>query len=477
MTTPDPSVAAFDAALWESLSVFTKQTFATLNPTETLSWGWHNEAIVHALSEVEAGRVKRLVINVPPRSLKSITASVAFPAWMLARDPGKKIIGVSYAEKLAATFARQTRTVVGSDWFRNAFPGLRWDRDTELELQTHLGGYRIATSITGTLTGRGGDVMIIDDPINALDAVSAAQLETVREWYGGTGLTRLNRASESAIVLIMQRLHVDDLTGVVLAEDGWEHLNLPAIADGDYDVPVGRGRVHHWRKGELLDPVMHPQSSLDEKRRHMGEHRFAAQYLQAPAPLTGNLFKRAWFKTGDPPPDTDGYGYVVQSWDLAFSGGANADYCVCVTAFVRGGRIWILDVMRERLEFGEQLRAYEALAQRYRPREILVERAANAPAMLDQVRALEKPDVPSPLLITPKGDKTSRAIAATPVVERGDVLLPASAPWKDAFIDELCAFPSVSNDDQVDAFSQLVKRVFDSEVHFDAPGLIFAEVL
>jgi len=477
MARVDPTAHAFRAVLRCDLGAFAHKAFNALNPGVKLAWNWHLDAIAYHLSEVEAGRITRLVITLPPRSLKSHMTSVAFPAWTLGRDPSRKIICASYSDTLAATFSRQSREVMASDWYRRTFQRTKLRRSSETELETTQGGLRLATSTGGTLTGRGGDILILDDPMKAEDALSKPARDRVREWYANTLVSRLNDPSTGAIVLVMQRLHLDDLAGHLLAQGGWTHLDLPAIAPEDRLVALGHNRTFQWRAGARLHPERLSATVLDERRTAMGEWNFSAQYLQAPIPADGNLFKRAWFKTDDPPPDADGYGYVLQSWDLAFSGGANADYCVCVTAFVRGARIWILDVMRERLEFGEQLRRYEEHALRWKPREILIERAANASAMLDQVRALEKPGVPSPLLITPRGDKQARAIAATPAVERGDVLLPESASWKDAFIDELCAFPGGSHDDQVDAFAQLVKRAFDQQAYADAPGLIFAEVI
>jgi hypothetical protein len=206
----------FNALLRYDFGAFVAKGFATLNPGAILRPNWHIDAITHALKKVMAGDTKRLIINAPPRCLKSIISSVALPAFLLGLDPTRKIICASYSETLAIKHASDCRRIMLSDWYASAFGTPQLVKDTETELTTEQGGYRLTTSVGGTLTGRGGDLIIIDDPMNATDAMSEASRRRVADWFNFTVQTRLDDPKLGAIVIVMQRLHHEDLTGVLL---------------------------------------------------------------------------------------------------------------------------------------------------------------------------------------------------------------------------------------------------------------------
>src|SRR5690242_8407324 len=237
---------------------------------------WHVEAITYALTRVVRGEIKRLIITVPPRSLKSICASVAFPAFVLGHDPTRRIIEVSYSEGLARKHANDFRAVMRSPLYKRLFPGTRISaaKDTELEVMTTARGFRYATSVGGTLTGRGGNLLILDDPLNALEASSDRARETLKQWYANTLLSRLDNKAEDAIVVVTQRLHVDDLVGHLLEERVWTVLSLPAIAEVEQVVPLGPDRYHYRKVGELLHPEREPSWALEDLKRTMGSVDF-----------------------------------------------------------------------------------------------------------------------------------------------------------------------------------------------------------
>jgi hypothetical protein len=266
--------------LRRSLPQFVERAFTTVSPGDDFVANWHLDAITHALTRVERGECRRLIITVPPRGSKSISTSVAFVAWLLGRDPTRRIICVSYSEDLARKHANDTRAVLAAPWFQRAFPDCRIDprKNTELEVMTTARGFRLATSVGGTLTGRGGDFIVIDDPIKPQDAMSQPARERGKDWYSNTLLTRLDDKITGAIVLVMQRVHVDDLAGHLLREGGWEHLNLPAIAERQETIAIGRGRVHVRQVGEVLHPTREPREILEGMRRAMGSSTFEAQY-------------------------------------------------------------------------------------------------------------------------------------------------------------------------------------------------------
>ena len=197
---------------------FVEKTFGTVCPDQQFWPNWHLEAIAHALERVVGGETKRLIILMPPRNLKSICASVALPAFLLGRDPTRQIICVSYSADLAAKHARDCRAVMMAPWYQSAFPSTRIDpaKSAETEFMTTRRGFRLATSTGGTLTGRGGDTIIIDDPMKPADAQSEARRLECQQWYSNTLLSRLDDKVNGVIILVMQRLHVDDLAGYLM---------------------------------------------------------------------------------------------------------------------------------------------------------------------------------------------------------------------------------------------------------------------
>jgi len=215
------NLAVLDALLGSEFYYFARKCFHTIAPGKSFLPNWHLNAIAYQLEQIERGETSRLIVNLPPRSGKSIFVSVAYVAWLLGHDPTLRVIVVSYSNELAAELHRQFRMVLDSDWYQRLFPMTRLSKDTGLEAVTTVGGGRYATSIEGTLTGRGADLIIIDDPHKAEEAQSDKALAQVWEWFSGTLVSRLNDQRTGKIILVMQRLHPDDLAGRLLAKGGW----------------------------------------------------------------------------------------------------------------------------------------------------------------------------------------------------------------------------------------------------------------
>ena len=221
----------------------------------TFKPNWHFEAVTYKLSQVAKGYIRRLIITLPPRTLKSLCASVALPAWFLGHYPWERVVVVSYSDFLARTHANDFRRVVNDPLYQATFPAMRLDRDTDREIMTTERGKRIATSIDGTLTGLGGNLIIIDDPIKLGDAMSEAVRERVIEWYRSTLLSRGDDKTATRIVVVMQRVHQNDLVGYLQEQGGFEILNLPAIAQKSQTYELGGGRTYTRQQGELLHPA------------------------------------------------------------------------------------------------------------------------------------------------------------------------------------------------------------------------------
>jgi hypothetical protein len=285
------------ALLRTDLSSFIQRGFATVDPGTRYRHNWHIDAIAHALEQVASGQVSRLIVTMPPRSLKSIAISVAFPAWLLGRNPWFRIMAVSYSEGLAEKLASDCLKVIEAPWYQEAFPATRIarGRGARSDFETTRGGGRFSSSVGGSITGRGGDIILLDDPHKPEEAGSDLRRQAVLDWYRSTLLSRLNDPVTGPIVLVQQRIHESDLAGHLLEQGGWQHLNLPAITEEDREIPLGRRGIRRWRAGELLHPERLPAALLDQRKSELGSYVYAAQYQQRPAPMGGGIVKWEWF--------------------------------------------------------------------------------------------------------------------------------------------------------------------------------------
>src|SRR5260370_4181326 len=349
------------------LSTFIHRTFQTVAPAQPYLYNWHIDAMAWHLEQCEIGAIKRLVITLPPRYGKSICASAVFPAWVWGRDPSKRIICASYSENLARKHAGDCRTVMESDWYRGAFPGTRIGRDKNAELNyvTTRQGFRYSTSVGGTLTGRGGNMIIVDDPINPEGAMSETKRSTVSIWFDSTLYSRLDNKRDDVIILIMQRLHVDDLAGYVMPREHWTHLNLPAIAVSEQRIQIGNDHFHTRKLGDLLHVEREPREVLEKLKVTLGSFNFSAQYQQCPVPPEGEIIKWDWFQFFDARPVRVTNDRIIQSWGTASKSTQINDYSVCTSWLVQGNRYYLFDVLREKLDYPDLKRRVMAHAARH----------------------------------------------------------------------------------------------------------------
>jgi predicted phage terminase large subunit-like protein len=449
------------ALLRQDLYSFVQKAFTTVNPGEAFLPNWHLRAICYHLELVRLGKVRRLRIEVPPRSLKSVCASVAFPAFLLGHDTTAKIITASYSADLAAKHAGDCRSVMQSAWYKELFPQTRLSstRNQELNYETTRKGYRYATSVGGTLTGRGGNIIIVDDPLKPEDAMSVARREAVNGWYSRTLLSRLNNKARDAIILVQQRLHMDDLAGHVEALDDWTVLRLPAIAEEDECIPIGSGKLHHRKAGDVLHSEREPHSVLESVRRGLGSAVFSAQYQQCPVPADGSVIRWTWFRRYDsPPPSRDMVFY--QSWDTASKADEHCDFSVCTTWGACGEDLYLLDVDRRRMDFPELKRRVVELGRHWQPRNIIIEDKGAGTSLIQQLRA-ESNGIPRPTPFMPRDDKVTRLHAQSARIEAGHVWLPVEAAWLEELRIELSSFPNGRHDDQADSISQFLAWFFE----------------
>jgi predicted phage terminase large subunit-like protein len=443
------------------LASFIHRTFQTVSPANVYQPNWHIKAMAWHLQQCQNGTIKRLLITLPPRYLKSICASVAYPAWVLGHDPSKRIICASFSENLASKHAGDCRAVIESDWYRRVFPSTRISRDKNAELNfvTTRHGGRYSTSVGGTLTGRGGSLVIIDDPIKPDEAMSEAKRSAVKEWFDRTLYSRLDSKRDDVIILIMQRLHLEDLAGYVLSKEHWTQLNLPAIADSDQRISIGEGEVYVRKVEQVLHEKRESREVLNEIKRNMGSFAFSAQYQQNPLPPDGEMIKWSWFRFYSQRPERAFGDTIVQSWDTASKAGEASDFSVCTTWMVKGNQYYLLDVIREKLLYPELKRRLIEHACLYSATSVLIEDKGSGTSLLDDLREDNAADFVAPIAIQPEGDKLLRLSAQSAKIEAGQVHLATDAIWLNDFKIEVLQFPRGSHDDQVDSLSQFLNWI------------------
>jgi predicted phage terminase large subunit-like protein len=438
------------AVLATDFRAFVEYVFGLVRPATPFKPNWHIDAMAHKVSQVATGDVKRLIITVPPRHLKSIIASVALPAWYLGHNPSERVVCVSYSSDLAKTHANDFRRVVTDLLYQAVFPKMRLSRETDGEIHTTMRGRRYATSIQGTLTGRGGNLFIIDDPLKPGDALSQVSRERVIEWYRSTLVTRPDDKQAARIMVVMQRIHVDDLVGYLLDNKaGFEVLNLPAVAQSTTTYNLGGGRTHVRENGDLLHPDHETVEVLRNIKKSMGSMLYSAQYQQAPEPAGGKIIKRKmlrYYSTVEIQP-TD---RIVLSWDIALSEREAADYSACVVLLNRGDLYYVLEVIRGRFPFDRLKDKIIEVKEKYgKAASLIIEEGGISHGLIQSLREKHINIVD----YKPKGTKEERLISQIDLFVGGSILLPKDAPWLEAFVSELLSFPG-RHDDQVDALTQ-----------------------
>lgn len=470
-----------------SLPIFIREAWPIVEPAEPFIHGWHIDVVCEHLEAVSAGELRRLIINVPPRTMKSLTTCVFWPAWEWLRNPASRWLFASYAENFAHRDSLKMRRLIRSEGGRDdgtifqrlGYKGvlsllsdepweLTKDQDAKSRYDNTAAGMRLATGVRGQATGEGGDRIVVDDPISAKQARSEADRKFANTWWDETMSTRFNNARATAVI-VMQRLHEQDLTGHLLEKGGWHHLCLP----GEYEpshpfmypatakLPSGRELPGDRRleEGELLEPVRLGTDRLAELLRDLASYGYAGQIQQRPAPAEGGMFKRFWWQRWETLP---AFERVIASWDMRFSDSQEAasSYVVGQVWGIHGANRFLLGQVRARLGFTESLKAVEAVDAWTRCSAKLVEDKANGPAVINALRN----KIPGLIPVPPEGGKTARAAAVEPTVEAKNVYLPETefipAPpgyeqtRVDEFIGEHAAFPNGAHDDQVDAMSQ-----------------------
>jgi predicted phage terminase large subunit-like protein len=465
-----------------SLREFVRQAWPIIEPSTPFVPGWHIDAIIEHLEAITFGYIRNLLINVPPRHMKSLLVSVLWPAWEWIRFPERRFLYSSYASQLSIRDSVKCRRLIESPWYQERWGdrfALTGDQNTKGRFENDRSGYRLSTSVGGAATGEGGDRVVCDDPHNVQEAESDSVRKGTTDWWDIVMSTRVNDPRTAAKVVVMQRCHQRDLSGHLLEQGGWEHLCLPA----EYEKP-GCSTSVDWsdprtEQSELLWPDRFGPEELESLKRSLGSYAAAGQLQQRPSPAGGGIFKRHWFRYVQPrganlPPVVvslpDGtqmsiiaieaphrVDETIQSWDCAFKDLDTSDYVVGQVWARLGPMFFLGDQVRARMDCPATVHAVRQLTAKW-PGTIakLIEDKANGSAVIQMLAR----DIPGLLPVNPEGGKVARAAAVSPLIEAGNIYLPHPLwqPWVNDFIEECAAFPNGAHDDQVDAMTQALLR-------------------
>jgi predicted phage terminase large subunit-like protein len=451
------------------LARFVVNAWRVLESSTPYAPGSHIDAICEHLTAVTEGKIRNLVINMPPRHMKSLLVSVFWPCWEWTTTPETRWIFSSYAQGLATRDSLKCRRLILSPWYQRLYGDkfqLAADQNQKRRFENDHTGYRLATSVGGLGTGEGGDRIVVDDPHNVREAESEKLRSRTLSWWDETMASRGNNPKTVARVVVMQRVHQDDLSGHVLAQGGYEHLCLPAEYEGSKYVTCIGWRDSRQEIGELLCPNRFGPAELAELKLRLGSRAAAGQLQQRPAPAEGAIFKKAWFENRYK--TMPAFARVATFWDTALKAKEDNDETACITVGVSAeGFPYVLGAVHGRWETPEVIRFFVKQATWFK--QICgdsyigdyVEDKVSGTTLMQCLRR-DRPD----LMVIPikvEQDKVSRAHGVAPICEAGRVLLPdpsvfpASRQWVDDLIASLTSFPAAKHDDLTDAFIYSMK--------------------
>jgi len=452
-----PTTSDLNAVLRQDFLAFVEKVFATLNPGQEYLHNWHIDAFAWLLRCVEDGQTKRAMVNVPPRTLKSIIISIAWPAFLLGRNPSLQIFVVSHSLDLAQEHHFAFRTITESDWYKGAFPTMSptADKDTAVMLRTSKGGFRKALSVESKITGQGADIIILDDPLDASDALNEAACTKLNHWIDTVLMSRFNNAVTGVMVLVMQRLAMNDPVAHLGQQASWTKLSLPARAESDVLVPVGPDETHRYKRGELLHPGLLTAEYLEERQMAMGTAAFSAQYQQTAVPAGGGYIDVSLFQRYQDLPKAHDTRFL--SIDAA-SGSDSGSYSVIQVWQISNGRLYLVASCRDRWSFPKLKRLSIRNLKTFDAQFFLIELASNGRALAEELWEHYPKETRRAIVqyFKPTEAKEIRMDRALVSIEAGKVYLPQQADWLPDLLNELQAFPNGENDDQVDALSQAV---------------------
>lgn len=431
-----------------------------LNPATPFADNWHIHEICEHLEAVSSGQIKRLLINMPFRMLKSTIVSQAFPAWEWITRPHLHYLTASYARTVAIRDAVDCRRVIESDVYQSAW-GARFkmtsDQNEKSKYQNDHQGMRTVTSTDSAGTGYGGNRLLIDDPVSALEADHEKSRLSSIEWWRGTAATRLNDPANDAIIVTHQRLHKNDLTGYILEkESGWDHLVLPMRFDPELRKTTSLGFIDpRTHKGELMFPSRLSEATVAKMEATLGAYHTNAQLQQNPDSRDGNVFPRGLWQFYKALPELE---YKAMSVDCSFKDTSTSDNVAIQVWGVKGANKYLIYRSAKKMGYAATLMAIRSVQALFPDViAILIEDKANGPAIIETT----KQEIAGVLPVEPDGGKVARAYSIQPQHQAGNLYLPDPSICSEIeiYLSELSNFPNGTNDDEVDATTQVINWI------------------
>jgi predicted phage terminase large subunit-like protein len=463
--TPQPTLQQVRAALSKrDFREFIKDAWPILEPVTPYNEGYHHAAIAEHLQAVSKGDIKKLIINAPPQMGKSILTSVLWPLWDWIEQPHQRFLCTSFKNDLAEELSKKSRRVFGSEWYQNNWGRALLDRNRKLITDTITvfenikTGYR-RMSTYETSTGFGGSRIIVDDP-HATNVSDEMRVKDLRLF--DTGLSNRGGAN-GAYVILMQRVHEFDLTGHLLSQGGYEHLCLP----NEYDSSRSKTTSIGWKDprhadGELLWPEVFTEAKTQAAKISHGTFNYQGQFNQSPVSRSGGLLDPSWFKEWSESKLYDTWDDMLTSWDFTFKGTKDSDFVVGQVWARKKQEYFLLDQVRQQADFVQTLAMFTRLLAKWpQVRQHVVEAKANGEAIISSLRQSVAGIIP----VSPKDSKEARVSAVSPIIESGNIYIPADAKWKEDFLHEAALFPKGKNDDMVDSMSQAILRFEKTRKH------------
>ena len=441
-----------------NLAFYGRTMWPVVEPRAMFAPNWHIDCIADHLMAVTNGDLRNLIINIPPRHMKSLLACVFWPTWSWLKLPTSRWIFASYAEQLTKRDSLKCRRIIESDLYQDLFrPSwrLQSDQNEKMRFENTETGYRLATSVGGAATGEGGDFLVVDDPHKANQVHSTVQRERVIDWYREEFSSRGNDPKTVRKVIIMQRLHEKDLAGSLIEDGDWAHLMIPARYEPKRSFATNFWKDPRTEDGQLLWPDRMGETELAALAKEMGSMAAQGQLQQDPRPGDGGMFKRQWWKMYKELPAPGQWRRLVQFTDGAQEPGISNDYSVTATWLETDAGYYLLDLWRAKVEMPQLESAAIANASKHNPAAIVIENKASGVGLRQTL--MQRTSLPIIKFEPGQNSKVVRAAAATPTVEAGNCFLPEAAPWVEDFIQEHEKFPLGSHDDQVDTTSMMVE--------------------
>ena len=452
-----------------NLSIFTIKALKTIDPLAKFVPNWHIDYLCDILNAVEKKQINKLIINLPPRSLKSVIVNVAFPAWILAKEPSEKIISTSYSSQIALKHSTDTRLLMESDWYTELFPESKILKGANRQSKfcTIKNGYRLCTSTNGSLTGEGGNILIMDDPQNPIKIENKKYRQSTIDWFSNVFMSRLNDKQNGCMILVMQRLHKEDLTQFLLDTNDWFHVNIPLIADNDYKVIFNNIEYSDRQKGDVLNEKIYTKSVINDLKKNAGDIIFQTQYQQNPQSEKNRLIQDEHLLSYNEQLSFDNISISV---DCASGVNTSHDFSAIGIFGIIGNKIYLIEMIRLKVEYPELKNEILSIINLYKISNIIIENASNGISLIQDLKNSLSINV---IGRSPRKSKEERVQKMIIFLQNKRFFISDNLFKRRDFIDEIKLFPFCKNDDQVDCISQFIDWYMEININQKSPKILF----